>query len=82
MVSGGVHAIGTGLDDALADDDGAVQVSAAGNNHRLGIINGTQLGTDTGNGTVFRQHVHDLGVRPALCEKGVTRLEQNSKHIV
>ena len=57
-----MHPVGAGFNHHLAGDDGAVQVSAAGDDDSFGIENGTQLGADTGNTAVLRENFHNLSL--------------------
>ena len=58
----GVHAVGTRGDDALACDDGGVQVGSRGDDDGFGGILRPQLGENPGDGAVFHQDFHDLGL--------------------
>ena len=59
---GRVHAVGAGLDDTLAGDDGAVQVGAGGNDDSFCAVLRTQLGAHTHGGAVLHQNFGDLGL--------------------
>ena len=56
----GVHPVGPGGDDALAGDDGAVQVRSRGDDHGLRAVFRPQLGAHAGDGAVRSQNFHDL----------------------
>ena len=56
----GVHPVGTGGDDALAGDDGAVQVRSRGDDHGFRAVLRPQLSAHAGDGAVRSQNFHDL----------------------
>ena len=56
----GVHPVRAGGDDALAGDDGAVQVRSRGDNHGLRAVLRPQLGAHTGDRVLRSQDFHDL----------------------
>ena len=72
----GVHAVGAGGLHALAGDDGAVEIGAAGDDDGLGVIDGAQPGADAGNPAVLGENFHDLG----LLELEVFLLFQGQLH--
>ena len=56
----GVHPVGAGGDDALAGDDGAVQICSRGDDHGLRAVFRPQLGAHAGDSAVCGQNFHDL----------------------
>ena len=58
--NGCMHAVGACGLNRLTGDNRAVQIRAAGNNDRFGVIPGAQLGDHTGDLTTFYGDLHDL----------------------
>ena len=55
-----MHPVGAGGNDALAGDDGAVQVRSRGDDHGLRAVFRPQLGAHAGDGALCGQNFHDL----------------------
>ena len=73
-----MHAVGSGSDHAFTGDDGAVQVSAGGDDDSLRPILRPQLGADTGHRALFREDLHDL----RLLQLQIFLLLQGMLHVL
>ena len=58
----GVHPVRAGGEHVGADDHRGVQIGAGGKNHGFGGVFPAQVGAQAGNGTVFRENFHNLGL--------------------